>query len=414
MKTHDFQQGSQEWHAHRATHFNASDAPAMMGCSPYMTRTELMTRMKTGIAAEVDAATQRRFDDGHRFEALARPLAEKIIGEDLYPVTGSAGELSASFDGLTLMEDVAFEHKSLNDDLRAAMVEGCTGAALPPLYRVQMEQQCMVSGAEKVLFMASKWNGDTLVEERHCWYMPDPALRAQIVSGWKMFAEELTTFEPNATVVEKVVAETVESLPAPVVTVTGELALQDNFKVFEERLRHFLEHRLIREPKTDQDFVDLDAQIKAMKQGREALKSSKAQMLAQVQPIDQASKTADMLDTLLQQNVKMAENLLTAEKDRRKGEIVAGGVTKFKAHIEALNAEIAPITMRHRTADFGGVIKGLKSLASMEDRVAGELARVKIETNAIAAETRSRLAWFRERAKGYEFLFPDLGEIIFL
>ncbi len=104
MTFHDFPQGGPEWHKHRATHFNASDAPAMMGCSPYQTRTELLTRMKTGISAEVDAATQRRFDDGHRFEALARPLAEKIIGDDLYPVTGSGGELSASFDGLTLDE----------------------------------------------------------------------------------------------------------------------------------------------------------------------------------------------------------------------------------------------------------------------------------------------------------------------
>ena len=118
MEHHSFAQGGPEWHAHRATKFNASDAPAMMGCSPHQTRTELLTRMKTGISQDVDAATQRRFDDGHRFEALARPLAEQIIGEDLYPVTGSNGMLSASFDGLTMDESTAFEHKSLNDALR--------------------------------------------------------------------------------------------------------------------------------------------------------------------------------------------------------------------------------------------------------------------------------------------------------
>ena len=50
MTFHDFAQGTPEWHQHRATHFNASDAPAMMGVSPYMTRTELLTRMKTGIS----------------------------------------------------------------------------------------------------------------------------------------------------------------------------------------------------------------------------------------------------------------------------------------------------------------------------------------------------------------------------
>ena len=33
MITHDLIQGSPEWHAHRAAHFNASDTPAMMGVS---------------------------------------------------------------------------------------------------------------------------------------------------------------------------------------------------------------------------------------------------------------------------------------------------------------------------------------------------------------------------------------------
>ena len=197
MKTHDVQQGSAEWLAHRAQHFNASDAPAMMGCSPHMTRTELLRLKKTGITAEVDPATQRRFDDGHRFEALARPLAEKIVGEDLYPVTGTNGELSASFDGLTLMEDVAFEHKTLNAELRECMEGQDEGPRLPLHYRVQMEQQLIVSGAGRVLFMASEWKGDELVEERHCWYASDKALRAQIIAGWQQFAVDLVSFTPK-------------------------------------------------------------------------------------------------------------------------------------------------------------------------------------------------------------------------
>ena len=83
MKTVNLVQGTPEWHAHRAQHLNASDAPAMMGCSPYKTRAQLIREVTTGITPEVDAATQRRFDDGHRFEELARPLAEAIIGEEL-------------------------------------------------------------------------------------------------------------------------------------------------------------------------------------------------------------------------------------------------------------------------------------------------------------------------------------------
>ncbi|PLC06359.1 endonuclease [Variovorax sp. RO1] len=413
MKTIDLIQGSPEWHAHRATHFNASDAPAMMGCSKYKTRTQLLHELKTGIAPEVDAATQRRFDAGHRFEELARPLAAKIVGEPLYPSVGTEGELSASFDGLTMAEDIAFEHKTLNDELRAAITDEATGYLLPLQYRVQMEQQCMVAGCDKVLFMASKWSGEDLVEARHCWYFADMDLRAKIVAGWAQFAAELAAYDPStAPVVEKIVAESVESLPAPFVQVSGELSLQDNFKVFEERLRDFLDNRLIREPKTDEDFVNLDAQIKAMKQGREALKSAKAQMLAQVQPVDQANKAADMLDKMLQQNCKMAEDLLTAEKERRRGEIVASGVKGLQDHVTALNQRLGKPYMPQVPADFGTAIRGLKSLTSMEEKVGAELTRAKIAASEIADRIQVNLGTLREHAAAHAFLFPDTAQIV--
>ena len=117
MQTHNLVQGSIEWLAHRRQYFNASDAPAMMGVSSYKTRNELLHELHTGMTPSVDAATQRRFEDGHRFEALARPLAEKIIGQDLYPVVGTIVNLSASFDGLTIDKSVAWEHKTMNAEL---------------------------------------------------------------------------------------------------------------------------------------------------------------------------------------------------------------------------------------------------------------------------------------------------------
>ena len=44
MKIIQLVQGSPEWLAHRARPdvLNASDAPAMMGCSPYKPRAELL------------------------------------------------------------------------------------------------------------------------------------------------------------------------------------------------------------------------------------------------------------------------------------------------------------------------------------------------------------------------------------
>ena len=337
MKTHSLVQGSQEWIAHRAKFWNASDASAMMGCSPHMTRTELLHMKKTGITAEVDPATQRRFDDGHRFEALARPLAEAIVEEDLYPVTGTNGELSASFDGLTLMEDTAFEHKTLNESLRYTPWDEGNGYHLPPHYQVQMEHQLMVSGADRVLFMASEWRGNELVEERHCWYASDPALRAKIVAGWQQFAVDLVNFTP-VEVVDKPVAAPVTALPAVSVQVTGEIAVRDNFALFEKALRDFIDNRLIREPATDQEFADLDLQIKALKNAESALDAAEAQMLAQVSTVDTIKRTKDMLHKLARDNRLMAEKLLEARKLAIKGEIVAGGVAALAKHIRELNA----------------------------------------------------------------------------
>ena len=195
-------QGSPEWLAYRTQHFNASDAPAMMGVSPYKTRSQLLKEYATGMTSEVDGATQALFNNGHRFEALARPLAEKIIGQDLYPVVGSKDTLSASFDGITLDESIIQEHKSLNKEIRAATCAADLGAHL----RIQMEQQLYVSDAEKCLFVASQWDSnDELIEVVHHWYAPDLELRAKIIAGWKQFQKDLAEYKP-AEVVEVVTA----------------------------------------------------------------------------------------------------------------------------------------------------------------------------------------------------------------
>ena len=104
MKTLNLIQGDANWHAHRAASKNASDAPAMLGCSEYKTRSELLHEAFTGIRPEVTPEQQRRFDDGHAIEEAQLPGAEEVIGEQLYPVVGCERfgdiELSASFDGL--------------------------------------------------------------------------------------------------------------------------------------------------------------------------------------------------------------------------------------------------------------------------------------------------------------------------
>jgi predicted phage-related endonuclease len=411
MQQHNLTQGSAEWLAHRRQYFNASDAPAMMGCSPYKTRDQLLHEMHTGLAAEVDAATQRRFDDGHRIEALARPHAVAIIGEALFPLVGTEGKLSASSDGLTMDESINFEHKSLNDELRAVMTPTCTGADLPKYHRVQVEQQHMVFACEKTLFMASKWEGDMLIEERHCWYTSDPALRADIWAGWKQFEIDLSNYVPPAATAV-VVPTPVQALPAVSIRVDGTIAVVNNFDLFEAAVRDFIENRLIRSPQTDQDFSDLELQIKAIKGAREAVKSGMAQMRAQIEPVDTASKRAELLDKLLQTNQSMAERLLSTEKDNRKRELLTEAQTKLGDHLRGLNERLGRDFMPQISADFAGAIYGKKSLDSMRAAVNTVLANSKIQANEAADKIQANLKTLDDLAAEHMFLFNDLGTVV--
>lgn len=408
MRVLDVKQGSPEWLAARSQFNTASEAPAMMGASKYLTREQLLRQKATGIVPDVDAHKQALFDRGHETEEAARAIIEEMIGEDLYPITCVSDELGllASLDGGTMSGKKLMEHKLWSEALAAQV----RAQELEPHYYWQLEQELLVAEADVVIFVVSDGTREKMVTME---YRAVPGRREALIAGWKQFdADRAAYVAPVASAVEKIVAEPVEALPAPVVKVSGQLALQDNFQVFEERLRHFLEHKLIREPKTDQDFVDLDAQIAEMRDARKALAAAEAQMLAQVQPIDQAKKTKDMLDKLLQQNVSMAEKILTAEKERRKGEIVAGGVKAFADHVAALNTRLGRAYMPQVAVDFGGCIKNLRSLSSMEDKVAGELARGKIAANAIADKIDLNLKALREHAEEFKFLFADTAALV--
>ncbi len=409
MKTHNLIQGTPEWHTYRAQHFNASDAPAMLGVSPYKTRTQLLHELHTGLAAEVDQATQRRFNDGHRFEALARPLAEAIIGEELYPVVGSDGDLSASFDGLTMDESTNFEHKSLNDNLRAIMSGGCTGADLDLQYRVQMEQQHMVSGASRTLFMATKWDGDELVESAHCWYHTDLELRERIKQGWTQFAKDLANYTP-VEVVAKPVGHTPESLPALRIEVTGMVTASNLAQYKEHALAVFA--GINRNLTSDQDFADADKIVKWCGDVEDRLAAAKQHALSQTESIDALFRTIDDISAEARRVRLELNTLVKARKEALRVEIVTEGAKALAIHLEALNTRIGKPYMTAVPADFAGAIKGKRSLESIRDAVNTTLANAKIAASAIADRIQINLSALNELEADYSELFPDVAQLV--
>lgn len=409
MKILNLPQGSPAWIAHRATHLNASDAPAMLGCSPYKTRDQLLREYATGLVADVDAATQRRFDAGHRFEAYARPLAEDIIMDDLYPLVGTLGRYSASFDGLTLDQSTALEHKTLNASLRDTMHPDIKGFELPLPYRVQMEHQCMVSGASRVLFMASEWNGnDELVEERHCWYMPDPELRTRIVAGWEQFEADLAAYVPRVTV-EPTVATSIGALPALTVTVEGRVT-GSNLDVFRVAAFEFLS-KIKTDLKTDQDFADAASTVKFCEEGEKRLELVKAQALAQTASIDDLFRTIDEISAQMRGKRLSLDKLVKARKEEIRTEVVMAGQKALEAHCHALNTRLGQNWMPRIDAGFVLAIKGLKTVDSIRNAVDTALAHAKIEANAIADRIEANRKATIIDGKDWMFLLADFGSL---
>ena len=410
MQTHELVQGSPQWIAHRFNHFNASDAPAMLGVSPYKSRSDLLRELATGLSEDLNDRTRSLFDRGHRYEALARPLGEEIIGEELYPVVGTEGRLSASFDGLTMLEEVAFEHKMLNDSLRASMVDGCAGADLPMAYQVQMEQQCMVAGCDRVLFMATTWtDDDVLVEKRHCWYTANPELADKILRGWEQFALDLAAWKPTESA-PVVAATAVEHLPALSVRLQGALAVVSNLEPFGVALRAFVD-RIPKKPNTDQEFADTEAACKRLKEAEERLQAAEDSALASMTDVETMRRMVSDFRELARTTRLASEKLVKQRKEQIREEEVTRGHSALTEHLAALNKRLGGAYIAGLSAgNFGVVIKGLKSLDSVRNAIDTELARAKIEASAMADKIDANLKAID--AIEQAALFPDKKSLV--
>lgn len=407
MKVHNVIQGSPEWLQLRATAFTASEAPAMMGCSPYQTRTELLQQKHTGLAQEVNSATQRLFDQGHATEAQFRPLAEREIGEDLYPCTGSIELdgmlLLASFDGLTMDYSVGYEHKLLSE----ANVRAIHETGEPPIYHCwQMEHQMLVSGATRVLFATS--NGDPDCAEI-CMYHSRPERRAALIAGWKQFAADLASYVPQAAEPPKPTGRAPDTLPALRIEVTG-MVTASNLAEFKETALAAI-RGVNRELTTDQDFADAEQSVKWCEEVETRLKAAKEHALSQTASIDQMFKALDDISAEARRVRLELDRLVKSRKDELRQSIVSQAQKKLADHRSALIARIGGRVEVIVSADFAGVIKGKRSLASIQDAVDTELARAKIAASEVADRIEANIKTLRGEAHDWGFLFPDLASV---
>jgi predicted phage-related endonuclease len=400
---HDLVQGSPEWQQFRLEHFGASEAAAMLGISSKVSRSELLHMKHTGTAKEFSDWVQKNIlDHGHEVEAMARPLAEELIGTELYPVTCSLGLLSASCDGLTMAEDVAFEHKQWNESLATSVGAG----VLPDEYMPQCQQIMMVTGCQNVLFVVSDGTLDRFVSMV---VEPSAEWQERIRAGWAQFAADLANYEPKD-FAPKPSAEPIMTLPALLIQIEGRVATS-NLSVFREKAEAYIA-TINTELATDEDFANAEATIKFCDGAEKSLEQAKAAALEQTADIAELMRTIDHIGAQLREKRLSLDKLVKSRKQAIKDEILSGVQRRFAEHVAALNAEIEPLRLVFQARDFAGAMKNKRTLTTLHDAVDTELANAKIAVDAIAKAVRGRLTWYREYAAGHEFLFADLQTVI--
>lgn len=402
MKIHNVAQGSAEWLALRAKFRTASEAPAMMGASKYQTRTDLLAAKKTGITPDVTPSQQFIFDKGHATEALARPLAEALIGEELYPIVATEGNLLASMDGATMLGETLFEHKLWNESVVAQVKAG----DLAPHYYWQLEQQLLVSGAERVIFVCSDGTPENFV---HMEYRPVAGRAAQLIEGWKQFEVDLANFE-MADAPSIVVGKAPDELPALRIELTG-MVTASNLKVFEDSALAVIDS-VKTTLSTDQDFADAKKAVKWCGDVEEAVSVAKKQALSQTQSIDELFSSLDRISAHARETRLKVDKMVKAQELLVKTNIKQKAELALADHIAAINKTLGKVTLPHVVSDFAGAMKNKRTIASLQDAVDTELARAKIDASQAADSIRLNLTSLAELAVDHAFLFSDVQQLV--
>lgn len=398
MKLLDLQQGTPEWLAARAAHYCASDAPAMMGCSRFRTRTELLQQKALGSAPEVDPHKQALFDRGHEAEAKARPIVEALIGDVLYPAVGvsDCGRFLASFDGLTIDGSTGFEAKLWNADLAEEIKAG----RIPDEYAYQMEHQCLVGDLERVIFVCTDGTSERTV---HIVYIPDAQRRAKLIAGWAQFEEDLKNYQ-HVEVLPAPAGTAIVALPQLAVQIVGEVR-SSNLPAFQAAASKTIE-AINTNLQNDQDFANAEAAIKWCDAGEKDLDTVKRMAIGQMATIDELFRTVDALSEQMRGKRLELEKLVKARKDAIRAEIKVEAEQALAAHIATLNRRIGAQYMPRIPADFAAAMKNKRTIASLRESVQKCLLDAKLEANATADRIGVNVAVLNANAE-HRFLFRD-------
>ena len=403
MRIIDLKQGSAEWLKFRAKYHTASEASMMKGASKNVTRNQMLHMKATGTDQEFsDWVKEHLLDRGHEIEEAARPIAEKIIGSELYPVVAVDDDdfLLASYDGLDFLEELAWECKSWN----AHKVAEVKAGRVPEEDRWQVVQQLSL-GVSKVLYMVTDGTPENTV---HIWVEPNPQDQEELLASWVQFDKDLASYEPQPEEVKPEVKAIME-LPALSVAIRGEVS-SSNLALYQETALAFIEN-INTDLATDDDFVQAENTIKFCKSAEDELDAVKKQALSKTADIDTLFRTVDHLKEEMRQKRLTLSKLVKVKKDSIRIEMLQAGKTALNESTEELEQELGGFKLPDVPCDLPGAIKGKRTIASLQNAIDTAVAETKIEQQRIAAIIRKNVKKLSEEAE-YNFLFNDAQALI--
>lgn len=399
-------QGSPEWLDLRKQFRTASEASIMMGASKCATRNELIALSATGDEKEASSFLQRIFDQGHEVETRARPIAETLLGEELFPVVAidDEGYLLASFDGITMLEDTVWECKQWNQEKAAQVRDG----VLPECDRWQVVQQLVVSGADKCVYMVT--DGEDKIETLE--YQLHPGEKEKLIAGWRQFDKDVMEFQPVEVIVEPE-GSAPDRLPALHIEVTGKVT-SSNLAEFREQAMAVIEN-ISTDLKTDEDFANAAETVKWCKEAESRLAAAKEHALSRTVDIYEMQNTIDDISATCRAKRLELEKLVTARKKVIRETMLFEAKTAISEYLSEAQNKFTDfgITIPPATVNFASAIKGKKLFSSMQSALDDAIASAKIDIDTQANVISKNLETLQEQAASLTFLFNDLNQLVF-
>jgi len=180
----------EEWHEWRRQGLGASDAPVIMGVSPWSTPYQLW-ETKTGLAIQKESSGNFATERGNRLEPVARARYEFQKGVESPPKLAQHATytwLRASLDGFDDVNKIVLEIKCPGADDHSTAVAG----EIPKKYWPQVQHQLMVTGAQMLHYVS--YDGEDSLAIVEC--VPDVAYMNELFAAEEKFWTLVTSKTP--------------------------------------------------------------------------------------------------------------------------------------------------------------------------------------------------------------------------